>query len=246
MYKIAKPTADVEYLSSAIIEQAIQEKFEQLFGQKPVAQNAQEPMHVEDTRVPTMISESVDSQIATMLKASAVESSTIAQGELPLIDTATLLYTVTDSEPASVAMTGVEEYLALDPASAESTTSAVSEHDNINIEDGMAYLSSDLSTILIGIFVNNDLFAKEFQYRLENVGGAELSADEKEKVFNELYTDLPGGDNTQEPGLRQALLEVIGLTSAMTPEQQVSDEDKAGGPQAQAVPDAPDAPIEQV
>ena len=232
-----KPTADIEYLSSAIIENAVIDKFEQLFGRTPISKNVDEPLHVEDTRVPTMISESVDSTIATMLKASAVESSVIAEGELPLIESAVLLYTMLDDTPAQIALDSIDEYQALDEASADTTAHSVSEQPEINISEGVAYLSPDMSTILIGVFVDKDLFAKEFQFRIENSGGIEISPDEKEKVFSELYEELPGGDSTQQPNLRQDLAEVIGLTSAMTPEQQVADEDKAGGPVAQAVPD---------
>lgn len=229
-----KPTADIEYLSSAIVKEALTAKFKDLFGRDPVYMSPEEPMRVDDARVPTLISDSVDPQIAAMLKSSAVESSIDAAGTLPEIENATLVYTIKDTEPAAVSLEAVEEYVALDPASADATAQVVSEQDDVNIEEGTAYLSPDKSTIDIGIFVENTPFAEEFQYRMENAGGAALSPEEKEKVFDELFEDLPGGDDTQVANLRQTLLKVVGLTESLTPEEKVPEGREAPGPEAVA------------
>lgn len=237
MYNIiadAKPTADIEYLSSAIVKEALTRKFKELFGRDPVYRSPEEPMRVEDARVPTLISDSVDPQIATMLTASAIEATAAAAGPIPEISNATLLYTIKDTDPASVALEAIEEYRALDAASADATAQAVSELDTINIEEGTAYLSPEMSAIDIGIFVQNTPFAEEFQYRLENAGGATLSPEKKETVFNDLFGDLPGGGDMQASDVRQALLSVVGLTEAMTPEQQVAPGNEAPGPDAVA------------
>ena len=236
LFADTKPTADIEYLSSAIIEAALAGKFKDLFGRDPVYKSPDVPMKVEDTRVPTMIADSVDPQVAAMMKASAIEASTEASGKVPAINNATLLYIIKDTEPASVSLESIEEYTTMDPAAADATVQAVSEQDHINIEEGIAYLSPERSTISIGIFVENTPFAEEFQYRLENAGGNELPPEKKEQVFDDLFNLLPGGEGTQAEDLRQTLLKVVGLTEALTPAEQVPEGKKAPGP-APTTPD---------
>jgi len=226
----AKPTADIEYLSSAIIKEALTAKFQDLFGRDPVYLSPDEPMKVEDARVPTMISNSVDPHISTMLKASAIESNVDSSGEIPEIGNSTLLYSIRDEEPAAVSLDAVEEYQALDGASADATAQSVSELDDINIEEGMAYLSPDKSAINIGVFVDNTEFAGEFQYRLENAGGNALSPEEKITVFDQLFQDLPGGDDIQVEEVRQTLMKVVGLTSGLSPDAKVPEGNEAPGP----------------
>jgi len=226
-----KPSADVEYLSSAIIKEALTEKFRDLFGRDPVYMDSEEPMRVEDARIPSMIADSVDPQIASMLKSSAIESNTDSSGKVPSINNATLLYTIKADDPAEVSLESLEEYVGMDPASRDSTIHAVSEQDTINITDGVAYLSPERSAINVGVFVDNNEFASEFQYRLEQAGGNGLSPEEKETVFQELFEDLPGGDDVQVPDVRQALLKVVGLTSALSPEQSVPEGKEAPGPE---------------
>jgi hypothetical protein len=226
----SKPSADIAYLSSAITKEALTNKFQDLFGRDPVYEDPDSPMKVTDTRVPTMISNTVDPQIATMLRASAVEDTPNASGEIEDVDNATLLYTLKDTEPAQISLEAISEYKELDSSAVDSTLSAISETDEINIEQGVAYLSPQESTIQIGIFVDNTDFAEEFQYRLENSGGDELSPEEKESVFTSLYEDLPGGDNVLVEGVRTDLLKVVGLTSALSEDQQ-AEGNEAPGPE---------------
>jgi hypothetical protein len=223
--------ADIAYLTSAFIRDAMIEKFNTLFGQKPASKGADEPMSVKETRVPSMISESVDHEIAGMLLASAVEHSKSVSGDLPEIAQTTLLYTVLDDDPASVALESVPEFQQMDKAASDSTISAINEHQEITIKDGMCYLPKELSTIEIGVYADNQTFAKEFQYRLQNMGGTQIGEKEKLKVFDDIFNSLPGGDSLVESDARTNLLKVVGLTSALTPSQKTPEQMKAPGPQ---------------
>ena len=233
LFADTKPTADVEYLSSAIIADAVFNKFRDMFGRDPVEKTSDAPMKIVDARIPTMIADSVDPQIARILKASAVEASRNASGEIPQEENATLLYTIVDEEPAEIALDSVEEYRALDTSVADSVAHAVSESEDINIEEGVAHVSPALSTLLIGIFADNTLLGEEFQYRLEQAGGNKLSGDEKVAVFDQLYNDLPGGDDLFKENLREELMKVVGLTSEVTPEN-TPEPMKAPGPEPEA------------
>ena len=246
-YSDAKSTADIEYLSSAIVRDAMTEKFRNVFGLDPV-QHDDEPAVIAEGKVPENILASVDPNIATVLKASAVEESENASGSVPDIESATLLYTILNDEPASIALDAVAEYQEMDSASRDATVAVVAEQDGINIEDGVAYLSQDQSGIEIGIFVDNQPFAEELSHRVENAGGDSISHDEKMSLFDELVAELPGGDNNQEEGLRNSLLAVVGLTEALpeSDKAQVAPEDQelknpAPGPQPEATDPQADA-----
>jgi hypothetical protein len=227
------PNADVAYLSSAFIRDAMVEKFNTLFGQKPTSKGDNEPLQVTEVRVPSMISESVDHEVARIIVANAVEHSKSVSGSLPAIDSATLLYTVLDDEPASIAIEGVKEYQQMDKSASDATLSAINDSQDITIEDGMAHLSKELSAIEIGVYAYNDEFAKEFQYRLQNTGGTDIAEDKKLKVFDDLYNSLPGGESMSDTDARTNLLKVVGLTSTLSPSDRTSPQMTAPGPQPQ-------------
>ena len=232
--------ADIEYLRSAIIRDALTEKFRNLFGLDPVAVDVSEPMKIAEAPVPEMLLSSLDSNISSLLKASAVENSKNISGNVPDISGNTLVYTVIDDSPADVSLEAVEEYVVMDDASRDVTVSAVSESAvDINIEEGMAYVSGDLSNIEIGIFVDNKGFAMEFSKRIENSGGDDIDYDKKVDIFNELYDELPGGANNHVEGLRNSLLKVVGLTKELpaseqdeVPEELKENKNPAPGPEA--------------
>lgn len=224
-----RPDADTAYLSTGILIAALKNKFITLFGREPVRKN--NTQSITDARVPDLIIDSLDSDIASLLKASAVEHSTTSTAELPEINNATLLYYITDDSVASVALTEVPEYNNLDPAAVDAVVRALTEQQDITVADGVAYVNKDKSTIVIGIFVDNQAFATEFQYRLQNTGGPQIAETDKVQVFDELFKELPGGNNTQEPAARDELLRAVGLTTAITDKTQVPDGLKAPGPQ---------------
>lgn len=229
-----KPTADVEYLSSAIIRDALVNKFVELFGREPISQSTEQPLTITDARVPGMILESVDHDVAALLKASAVEQSSTATGSIPLIENATLLYTVLDDSPAKVSLEAVTEYKSMDSTVQDTVLTAVDEQDELNIQDGVAYVTGGLATLEIGIHVDNAGFAEEFQYRLQQAGGATISEQDKLNVFSQLYTALPGGDSIKESDVRPVLLSVVGMSGAEGANTKVPDAIKAPGPQPQS------------
>lgn len=234
-----KPNADTEYLGSAITRDAIVNKFRNLFGREPVADGVDTPLRVEDGRVPDLILKSVEPEVARLLRASAIEASAIAAGEVPEIEGTTLLYIITDDAAASISLAAVPEYADTDPASADSTIAAINDGGDINISDGTAHLSPELSAIDIGIFVDNQLLAEEFQYRLESAGGEGLDDNAKTRVFDDVFAALPTGD-ADDANIREALLAVVGLTSQLTPEAEPPPGQKAPGPDAVAkTPTAP-------
>jgi len=246
-YSDAKSTADIEYLSSAIVRDAITEKFRNIFGLDPV-QHTDEPMVIAEGKVPENILASVDPNISAILKASAVEETEHASGTVPDIESATLLYTLLNDEPASISLDAITEYQEMDTASRDATVAVVSEQDSINIEDGIAYLAQDQSGIEIGIFSDNQPFAEELSHRVENAGGDDISHDEKITLFDELLAELPGGDNNQEEDLRNNLLKVVGLTEALpeSDKSEIAPEDQelqnpAPGPQPEATDPETDA-----
>jgi hypothetical protein len=210
-----RPDADVEYLTSAIIREALANKFQKLFGRDPVSTDVNEPQKVEDTRIPDMVSESVNPHIASMLKASAIEAAKNSRGEIPSPPNSTLLYRMLDDDPAEISLQAVPEYLEIDEASRDATEAAVAGQDDINIEEGTAYVIGDSAVVDIGVFVDNKAFAAEFQYELEQAGGDALSVEEKENVFDNIFTQLPGGNEVNE-NVRSQLLSVVGLTGAQT------------------------------
>lgn len=210
-----KPEADVEYLTSAIIREALDQKFQKLFGRDPVSTDINEAHRVEDARIPDMVAESVNPQIASMLKASAIEAAKNESGELPNPPNATLLYKIVDENTANISLESISEYTDIDDVARDATEAAVSAQDHINIEDGIAYVSGAPAIINIGVFVDNEEFAAEFQYELEQAGGDTLAVDEKEQIFNNIFEQLPGGSEEVNENVRIQLLDVIGLTGAM-------------------------------
>ena len=209
-----KPNADVEYFTSAIIRDALDNKFEKLFGRDPVAVEIDDAHKVEDTRIPDMVAESVNPQIATMLKASAIEANN-PEAEIPAPPNSTLLYKIVDENPAEISLDAIPEYAEIEESAREATISAVAAQDDINITDGIAYVSGTTATINIGIYVDNTKFASEFQYELQQAGGDDLAVEEKEQVFDALFTQLPGGSEEVNESVRTNLLEVVGLTGAI-------------------------------
>lgn len=209
-----KPNADVEYFTSAIIRDALDKKFEKLFGRDPVAVEIDDANKVEDTRIPDMVAESVNPQIASMLKASAIEASN-PEAEIPAPPNSTLLYKIVDENPAEISLESIPEYAEIEESAREATISAVAAQDDINIIDGIAYVSGITATINIGIYVDNTKFASEFQYELQQAGGDDLAVEEKEQVFDALFTSLPGGSEEVNESVRTNLLEVVGLTGAI-------------------------------
>lgn len=231
MIKIAdKVDADVSFLSSAIVRDAMTEKFRNITGLDPVQLDTDDAMTVKEGKVPEEVLGSVDPDIAPMLKSSAVENNYRASSEIPDIPNTTFIYSLLNDKPATVSLDSIEEYQQMDDSAVDATVSKVSARDDINIEDGIAYLTQDSSAIEIGIFLDNNLFAKEFQYRLENMGGSNISGDEKLAVFNELFEELPGGDNNREEGLHNELLGVVGLTSYQTQSTENNAESKNPAP----------------
>lgn len=231
LFADTKPTADIEYLASAIIRQAIISKFQTLFGRVPVAKDQEQPLAVTNTRVPDLLVESVDPTISRMLVASAVEHSPRLSGELTPPPNSTLLYTVLDTEPASVALDGVPEYREMDTAASDSVVAELSNLPGLTVADGMAYVSKELSAIEIGIYSDNQEFASEFQYRLEQVGGPQVQESDKQQVFEDLYKALPGGEKLKESDAHTKLLKVVGLTGSLPPEAQITNKTKAPGPE---------------
>ena len=227
----AKPTADIEYLSSAIIHAAVTAKFKELFGRDPVEKSKDAPLVVENTVVPGLIVDSVDQDVARLLKASAVEHSKARSGDLIPPPNATLLYTMLEDTAASVALEAVPEYVGMDSAASDATLSAVNDQQNITIEEGMAHVSPDLSSIEIGVYCDNKAFAETFQLNLANSGGADINEDAKVKVFDYLYNTLPGGEALKESNARNNLLAVVGLTAALPADMRTPDAMKAPGPQ---------------
>lgn len=247
MIKISdKVDADVAYLTSAIVRDAMTEKFKNILGLDPVQLESDDPMTVTEGKVPEEVLSSVDPDIAPLLKASAVENNYRSSGEIPEVSGSTLLYSILNDQPASISLEAVEEYTQMDKSAVDATTAKVSEQDSINISDGIAYLTQDHSGIEVGIFVDNEGFGKEFQYRIENIGGNDINGDEKLAVFNELFEELPGGDNSRVEGLHNELLGVVGLTSYQKQEDGSAKEiqNPAPGPDAQV--NTPDSDIETV
>lgn len=229
-----KPDADVAYLSAAIIRDALFAKFRELFGRDPVAVDQQEPLVVKDAKVPEIILGGVDHDIIPILRASAVEHSKANAGEMPEIPNAILLYIINEDTPAKISLEAVKEYQEMDSAARDAVVSAAAETEAMNVEDGVAYVSKDLSTLEIGVYAGTQEFAQEFQYRLENAGGTQLDEQSKLKVFDQLLADLPGGDAVKESDARTNLLRAVGLTSALPAGEQTPDNLKAPGPQGQA------------
>jgi hypothetical protein len=237
MFKLAdvKPDADVAYLSAAVIRDALVTKFKELFGREPVAQEKDSPLAVKDTKVPEIILGGVDHDIIPLLKASAVQHSVIAEDTLPDISGCTLLYVIHDDTPAKIALAAVPEYSEMADDARDAVIQDAANTGNLNIEEGVAYLSTELSTIIIGIYVDNSALAQEFQYRLENAGGLELDTAAKLKVFDELYSDLPGGESNKEQTVRSELLTVVGLGETLPAEQRpVAQDMQAPGPGTKA------------
>jgi hypothetical protein len=213
MFKIAiEADADIAYLSSAIVREALKLKFKKMFGRDPVAVDVNDPLVVKDTRVPDMVASSIDSEIATILKASAIESAKNVEG-IPQPDNATFLYKILDDTSASVSLEALKEYQDIEDTAREATVSNLSgEGSGITIENGMANVVDDRANIDIGIFIDNTLFAEEFQYNLAQAGGEALDPKEKETVFNNIFNLLPGDANQKDASVRENLLKVVGLT----------------------------------
>lgn len=238
LFAEVRPSADVEYLASALIRDAVRNKFRDLFGRDPVERSAESPMRVDNGRVPDLVLESVDANVAKLLKASAIEASDNASGDVPDINNCTLLYTVLDDAQAHIALESVKEYQTLNSAAREATVAAVNELEDVNIEGGAAYIAPEHSTIRIGIFVDNKLLGEEFQYRLEAAGGKAINTEDKVKIFDMLFNDLPGGDNVQEGDVRSKLMGVVGLGQEAPAKGTAPSQAVAPGP-------APEAEAEQ-
>ena len=221
-----KPGADVAYLTAAITRQALVSKFKSLFGREPVAVD-NEPLVVKQAKVPEMVLSGVDHDIVSVLQASAVEQSTNAEAALPELNAQTLLYVIHDDTPASIALTEVQEYTDL----GDTQDAVTNDLPDINVTDGVAYLSKAASTLAIGIYVLNSEFGELFQYRLENEGGNSLPVDKKVEIFDELYNELPGGEANKEQNTRSLLLTVVGLAEVLPVGQRpVAEDMQAPGP----------------
>jgi len=230
-----KPDADVAYLTAAIVRDAMVAKFRELFGREPVTSEQGDPMVVKDARVPDIILGGVDHDIIPILKACGIENSKNAEDVLPEINGATLLYVIHDDDPASIALEGVKEYAELAADAREVVATDAASSANLTIEDGTAYLPKATSTIEIGIYVDNQGLAEEFQYRLKNEGGEDLPQDKKVQIFDELFGDLPGGESNKEQAVRVTLMAVVGLEGALPASQKpIADNMVAPGPGGQA------------
>lgn len=234
IFSDAKPSADVSYLYHGIFWEAMSDKFQKLFGRKPSIRSEKEPISLKDVRVPDMIAESVDSNIASILTAAAVETSSNLTGTLPEINNATLLYSFVDNTPATITLAAVPEFNELD-VDQELTLQALNDTTDIKVKDGEAYLSEELSTITVGIYVLNDEYAEEFQYRLSLLGGNDIATEQKKSTFDKLFSDLPGGEQRLSEDVEQKLLKVVGLNEYVTnKEEDIPEEKKAPGPAATA------------
>jgi len=236
MYKVAKSGADVQYLSSAIVQEGLKQKFKSLFGRDPVARTETDPMKVVDARIPDIIAETINSDIAKVLKTTAIESTENTSGELPEINNATLLYTILEDTPIKITLEGIPEFLELQD-NVEPVLTAINDTTGISVQEGTAYLPAEYSAITVGIFVDNKLFGAEFQYRLSNAGGNEIEGEKKKEVFDNLYSELPGGDQKTEENVKQDLLKVVGLNEYVTQESTPPPEKQAPGPEAKTTPE---------
>ena len=216
MYKFSdKPNADTAYLYAGVVRDAMANKFEKLFGRKPVSREINDPLKVENTRVPDMIIGSVDKEISKILVASAIETAKNANGEIPAPPSSTFLYKVQEDSAATIGLDGVKEYQEMEEVAQGTALAALSGLEDVSVKDGVATVSGQTCLIDIGIFADNKEFASEFQYRLEQVGGDGLDLDKKQAVFEDLFKKLPGSDVNLTPENKTALLKVVGLTSAI-------------------------------
>jgi hypothetical protein len=216
MYKFAeKPNADTEYLYAGVVRDAMAAKFEKLFGRKPVSRDVNDPLKVENTRVPDMIIGSVDKEISKILVASAIQTAKNHSGEIPTPPSSTFLYKVQEDTAATIGLEGVKEYQEMEEAAQGTAIAALTGLKDVSIQDGVATVSGQTCLIDIGLFADNKEFAAEFQYRLEQAGGDGLDLDKKKAVFEDLFKKLPGADVNLTPENKTALLKVVGLTSAI-------------------------------
>ena len=226
-----KPSADVEYLAAALIRDAVRQKFMDLFGRTPVERTADSPMVVKDSRVPDMIGTTVDPVIAKMLKSSAIEVSEHAAGEVPPINNCTLLYAFVDKEPSQVSLESVKEYQELDKAAVDATLAKINEMQDINIQEGIAFVSADHSAIEVAVYIDNGLLAEEFQYRTAAAGGNQITSEDKVEIFNDLYQELPGGERAESGTVKSNLMRVVGLGEEAPSQAAIPDAAKAPGPE---------------
>jgi hypothetical protein len=208
-----KPNADTAYLYAGVVREAMKAKFEKLFGRQPVSREINDPLKVENTRVPDMILGSVDKEVAKILVASAIETNKNPSGEIPAPPSSTFLYSVRDDSSATVGLEAVEEYKEMEQTAQGTALSMLSGQKDVSVKDGVATISGETCLVDIGIFADNKEFASEFQYRLEQAGGEALDNDKKVAVFDELFKKLPGADVSLTPENKTALLKVVGLTS---------------------------------